>query len=165
MADSALHLLGVDLDETYSSAGDLPHSQGVEVATQEGKAILAKAASTVAAGSMVVVSLSSASTDASCVALLLSAGNMYRGRLAVAQVSVASAAYGWYHTEKNKNGHVLASAGVGPGNVRIYVNDTGIVDDATASAAIEGIHIHSTASAASELVAATWANLNINENV
>jgi hypothetical protein len=165
MTDSALNLLGVDLDNTYTSAGELPHAQGMEVATQDGKAVLAFAASTVVTGSMVVLGQSSASAQASCIALLLSAGNAYNGRLAVAQTSVASASYGWFHTEKNKDGHVLASAGVGPANLRIYVGDTGIVDDATASLAIDGISIKSTASAASEVVGAAWANLHISEAI
>jgi voltage-gated potassium channel Kch len=165
MADSALHLLGVDLSATYASAGELPHQQGTEVATQDGKAVLAFAASTVVQGSVVVLAPSSGSAEASCVALLLSAGNDRDGRLAIAQRSVASAAYGWFHTEKNKNGRVLASAGTGPASVRIYVNDTGIVDDATASAAIDGLFIQSTASAAAEAVGATWANLHISEAI
>lgn len=165
MSDSALNLLGVGLDNTYTSAGELPHQQGIEVATQDGKAILALAASTVATGSIVVIAPASASATASAVALLLSAGNDRDGRLAIAQTSVASAMYGWFHTEKNKDGHVLASAGVGPATVRVYVNDTGIIDDATVSSAIDGIHIHSTASAASEVVAATWANLHISEAI
>lgn len=165
MADSALYLLGVDLDETYSSAGELPHAQGTEVATQDGKAVLAFAASTVATGSIVVLSPASASATASCVALLLSAGNDRDGRLAIAQTSVASARYGWFHTEKNKDGHVLASAGCSPATVRVYVNDTGIVDDATVSSAIDGLFIQSTASAAAEVVAATWANLHISEAI
>lgn len=165
MADTAINQLGVDLDETYASAGALPHAQGVEVATKDGKAVLALAASTVVTGSIVVLAPASASADSSCVALLLSAGNDRDGRLAIAQVSVASAAYGWFHTEKNRDGHVLASAGVGPATVRVYVNDTGIVDDATASSAIDGLYIQSTASAAAEVVGATWANLHISEAI
>lgn len=165
MADSALYLAGVALSTTYTSAGELPHAQGQEVATQDGKAVLAFAASTVATGSIVVLAPASASAEASCVALLLSAGNDRDGRLAIAQTSVASATYGWFHTEKNKNGHVLASAGVGPATVRVYVNDTGIVDDATVSSAIDGLYIQSTASAAAEVVAATWANLHISEAI
>lgn len=165
MADSALHLLGVDLDETYTTTEGLPHSQGIEVATQDGKAILARAASATPAGSVVVIAPASASAVASAVALLLSAGNAGDGRLAIAQVSVGKEAYGWFHTEKNRDGHVLASAGTGPASVRIYVNDSGVVDDATASAAIDGLFIQSTASAASEVVAATWANLHISEPI
>jgi voltage-gated potassium channel Kch len=165
MADSALNLLGVDLSTTYTSAGELPHGQGIEVATRDGKAILALAASTVVAGSVVVIAPASASATVSAVALLLSAGNDRDGRLAIAQTSVASAQYGWFHTEKNRDGHVLASAGVGPATVRVYVNDTGIVDDATASSAIDGLFIQSTASAASEVVAATWGNLQITEAI
>lgn len=151
MADSALNLLGVGLSTTYASAGELPHQQGLEVATQDGKAILALAASGTPRGSVVVIAPASGSATASAVALLFSAGNAYDGRLAIAQTSVASAAYGWFHTEKNKDGHVLASAGTGPASTRIYVGDTGVVDDATASAAVDGLFIQSTASAASEI--------------
>lgn len=165
MADHPLNLLGVDLSATYTSAGELPHAQGIAVATKDGKAVLALAASGTARGSIVVLAPSSASAEASCVALLLSAGNDRDGRLAIAQTSVASAQYGWFHTEKNKDGRVLASAGVSPATVRVYVNDTGIVDDATVSSAIDGLFIQSTASAASEVVAATWAGLHISEAI
>ena len=44
MTDSALGLLGVDLDQTYSASaagnGELPFAQGEEVITKIGKAIL-----------------------------------------------------------------------------------------------------------------------------
>jgi hypothetical protein len=147
MADTALHLLGVDLDNVYTSAGELPHAQGVEVVTQNGRAILARAASGVAQFSLVVLAPSSANASASTVALLGSTGNATQGRLAIAQTSVTSAGYGWFHTEINRDGKVLALDACLP-NVRLYTTATGgAVDDATVSAGpIQGLFIKATAS-------------------
>src|SRR3990167_1071067 len=152
MTDSALNLLGVDLDVTYTSTDQLPAAVevGTEVVPRNGRAILAKAVSGTPQFSLVVIELASAQASTSCHALLASTGNCTNGRLAIAQTSVGSAEWGWFHTEINKEGRVNAATACQP-NVRLYVTTTGgVVDDATVSAGpIQGLFIKTSATSAS----------------
>jgi hypothetical protein len=165
MTDSALGLLGVDLDTVYASAGDLPIEQGVEAETRNGRAILAVAVSNQATGSLVVIQLASAEASASVQAVLASTGNCTTGRLAVAQTSVNSGQYAWYHTEINKEGRILGANACAP-NVQLYVTTTGgVVDDATVSVGqIQGLFVKATASAGNTLLPCVAANLGIVQN-
>lgn len=148
-ADSALGVLGVDLDANDASA---LHDQGVEVATQDGRAVYAKAAAATPAGSLCTIAPSSATATLSVVATLVSTGNVNSapGFLAVNQVSVATGQYGWFYTEINRDGVVRVATGCEPW-VPLYVTTTGgVVDDATVSAGrIEGLRVLESAASAS----------------
>lgn len=160
MTDSALGQLGVDLDNTYASAGVLPFDQGVEVVTRNGKAILALAPVAFDPGGLCVIAPASAAASVSVVAITASASRIYGGRLAIAQTSVAATEYGWFHTEGNKEVEVLVAADAAPANdTKMYLNGV-VVDDATASTAILGIQILGTGSAGGNtLVPAVFSNM------
>lgn len=147
MTDTALGCLGVDLDQTYTSAGELPIEQGTEVVTRNGKAILVRAASGIAANNMVVYGPSSAQASASTDAFPASTTNLGGRALGIAQTSIASGSYGWIHTEGVREMKVLASAGTLP-NVPLYTTGTaGVVDDATVTAGyLQGLYLLQTAS-------------------
>ncbi len=147
-ADSALHVLGVDLDANDASA---QHDQGIEVVTQDGRAIYAKAASHCVPGHLVKVAPSSAGATVSVLATLQSTGTINTaGVWAVAQASVSSGNFGWFYTEGRRDCVVKVAAGCQP-NVQLYTTTTGgVVDDATVSTAgLMNIRILTSASAAS----------------
>lgn len=141
MTDSALNQLGVDLDNTYTSAGELPYAQGEPVATKNGKAILGRATSGIAQYSLVVYAPSSAAASASVDIKLASATNVSGALLAVAQTSIASAQYGWVHIECHKEGRVRCA--VAETGVPLFLTTTGgQVDDAvTSGKALQGLWI------------------------
>jgi len=148
-ADSALGILGVDLDANDVSA---QHDQGVEVATQDGRAIYAKAAANTPRGSLCRVAPASATATLSAVATMMSTGvaNTQAGAFAINQVDVSANQYGWFYTEANRDAVVRAAAGCEPG-VPLYMTGTaGVVDDATVSAArVEGLRVLESAASAS----------------
>lgn len=147
-ADSALHVLGVDLDANDTSA---LHDQGIEVVTQDGRAIYAKAASNTVPGHLVKVAPSSATATLSAVATLQSTALLNTaGVWAVAQASISSGNYGWFYTEGRRDCVVKVAAACQP-NVPLYTTATaGVVDDATVSTAgLMNIRILTSASAAS----------------
>jgi hypothetical protein len=134
-ADSALHVLGVDLDANDASA---QHDQGIEVVTQDGRAIYAKAAA-------------NAGATVSGIATLQSTGTINTaGVWAVAQASVSSGNFGWFYTEGRRDCVLRVAAACQP-NVPLYTTGTaGVVDDATVSTAgLMNLRILTSASAAS----------------
>ena len=147
-ADSALNVLGVKLNADDTSA---QHDQGIEVVTQDGRAIYAKAASNMVPGHLVKVAPSSATATLSAVATLQSTGTINTaGVWAVAQATVSANNYGWFYTEGRRDCVVKVAAGCQP-NVPLYTTATaGVVDDATVSTAgLMNIRILTSASAAS----------------
>lgn len=148
-ADSALGVLGVDLDANDVSA---QHDQGIEVNTQDGRAAYAKAAAATPAGSLVTIAPSSATATQSAVATLVSTANVNSapGFLAISQASVAAGQYGWFYTEGRRDCVVRVATGCEP-FVPLYVTSTGgVVDDATVSAGrIEGLRVLESAASAS----------------
>lgn len=164
MTDSALGCLGVDLDNTYSSAGELPVDQGVEVVTRNGRAILVLAGADIAAGTLSRIQPASAAASVSVVAAITTVTNLYGGLLAIPQVDVSSGRYGWFHTACNKEGKVLGASGVAPtGDEHMYFGASGTVDDGTASAQLLGIEVLATATSGVTLVPAIWNNIQAND--
>lgn len=164
MTDSALGCLGVDLDNTYASAGELPIDQGVEIATRNGRAVLAIASGNIPAGSVSKIAPSSATASVSVVAVVASLTNVYGGLLAIPQVDVSTTRYGWFHTACNKEGKVLGASGVAPtGDEHMYAGANGTVDDGTASAQLLGIEVLATATSGVTLVPAIWNNIQAND--
>lgn len=158
MTDSALGLLGVDLDNVYTSAGELPYPQGEPVRTKNGAAVLVKAGSAIAQYNLVAYSPSSAAASASVVAFPASLNNVSGKLFAVAQTSIASGSYGWVHTECEKEGRI--NAGVAETNVPLYLNNTaGLVDDAAVSGkALQNLWILASVASASS-PPAIWRNI------
>lgn len=131
MTDSA-YTLGVDLDQTYSSAGELPFAQGEPVRTKNGVAVLVQAQSAISQYNLVVYAPSSAGASASIDAFPASLTNVSGRLFAVAQTSIAKSAYGWVHTECHKEGRI--TGGVLETGVSLYLTATGgQVDDAVTS--------------------------------
>ena len=149
MTDSAVGVLGVDLDNTYSSAGALPFAQGEPVATKNGRAILGRAVSGIAQYSLVAYAPSSAGASASVDVFLASAANVSGTLLAVAQTSVNSAEYGWFHIESHKEGRIRC--GVAETGVPLFLTTTGgQIDDALVSGkALAGLWILESVTSAS----------------
>ena len=168
MTDSALNLLGVDLDQTYSASAagnvDLPYAQGEPVSTKNGKAILVKAVSGTPQYSLVMYGPSSAAASASTICVLASLTNATSGRLyAVAQTSIASAEYGWVHTECTKEGRILCTtAEMG---VPLFLTGTGgQVDDAvTSGKALANLFIQASVTSASA-PPAIWSNITLDRS-
>lgn len=163
MTDSALNQLGVDLDNTYTSAGELPFAQGEPIATKNGRAILGRAVSGIATYSLVVYAPSSAAASASVDIQLASATNVSGALLAVAQTSIASGNYGWVHIEAHKEGRIRCGAAeVG---VPLYLTTTGgQVDDAvTSGKALQGLWILESVTSASA-PRAIWRDIQIDKD-
>lgn len=147
-ADSALGILGVDLDANDTSA---QHDQGLEVNTQDGRAVYARAASNTSPGHLVKVAPSSAGADSSAVATLVSTALVNTaGFFAVAQASVSANKYGWFYTEGRRGCVLQVAAGCEP-DVPLYTSDTaGVVDDATVSTGrLQNLRIMTSAASAS----------------
>ena len=153
--DSALGCLGIATDRTDTSA---EHDQGLEVVTQDGRAVYARAAAATPAGSLVRVAPSSATANGSTVATLVSTGTINTGGvLAVANVSVAVSSYGWFYTESRNPGaglEIRVATACQP-NVPLYTTGTGgVVDDATVSGGnLLGIKVLESAASASTVPA------------
>ena len=163
MTDSALGQLGVDLDATYTSAGELPYPQGEVVRTKNGAAFIGRAVSGVAAYSLVFYTPASAQASASVDLFLASVANV-SGKLAgVAMTSIASAQYGWVHTECNKEGKVRCAAA--ETGVPLFLTTTGgQVDDAvTSGKALIGLHILASVTSAST-PPAIWRNIALDRS-
>ena len=141
MSDSALGLLGVDLDNVYASAEDLPHAQGIPVDTAYGQAVLVKAGSAIAQYNLVVYAPSSAAASASIEAFPASLTNVSGRLFAVAQTSIAKGSYGWVHTEMNKSGRITCN--VAETGVPLYLVGTGghVDDAATSGKALQNLWI------------------------
>lgn len=163
MTDSALNQLGVDLDNTYSSAGELPYAQGEAVATKNGRVILGRAVSGIATYSLVVYAPSSAGASASVDIQLASATNVSGALLAVAQTSIASGYYGWVHIDSNKEGRIRCAAA--ETGVPLYLTTTGgQVDDAvTSGKALQGLWILESVTSASA-PRAIWRDIQIDKD-
>lgn len=147
-ADSALGILGVKLNADDASA---QFDQGVEIKTQDGRAIYAKAAANCVPGHVVKVAPSSAGATMSAVAVLQSTGTLNTaGVWAVAQATVSANNYGWFYTEGTRDCVVKVAAACQP-NVPLYTTGTaGVLDDGTVSTAgLMNIRILTSASAAS----------------
>lgn len=160
MTDSAVGILGVDLDNTYTSAGELPFPQGEEVVTKNGRALIARAVSGIAAYSLVVYQPSSAQASASVDCFLASVANVSGKLIGVAMTSISSAQYGWIHTECNKEGKVRC--GAAETGVPLYLTATGgqVDDAATSGKALTGIHILASVGSAST-PPAIWSNVTL----
>jgi len=148
-ADSALGVLGVDLDRVDASA---LHDPGLAVDTINGRAVYAKANASTGVGSFVQIAPASAAASVSVVATLVSTGNLNSapGAFAFSQSSIAAASYGWFYTEGRRAVKVKVAAGCAP-LVPLYTTGTaGVLDDATVSTGrIQGVRILTSASAAS----------------
>ena len=146
-ADSALGVLGVDLDRVDTSA---LHEQGARIDTQNGRAVYAKAIASTGVGSLVLVAPSSAGAAVSVQATLVSTANVNSapGFLAFSNASIAAASYGWFYTEGNRDVRVKVAAAAAP-LVPLYTTGTGgVLDDATVSTGrIQGVRILEAASA------------------
>lgn len=160
-SDSAIGLLGVNLDANDASAGVQGIAQGTEVITNHGKAVYAMAAGNSPGGSLCTVAPPSAAASASVVATLVSTGNVNSapGFLAVNQVDVSASRLGWFYTEIRRSGKVRVAADCQP-FVPLYTTTTGgVVDDAVVSAGrIEGLRVLASAASASS-PAAVFGNL------
>lgn len=163
MTDSALGSLGVDLDNTYTSAGELPFAQGEPVRTKNGVAFLGRAVSGIAAGSLVVYQPASAQASASVDLFLASVANVSGKLLGVAMTSIASAQYGWVHTECQKEGKVRCA--VAETGVPLFLTTTGgLVDDAvTSGKALTGLHILASVASAST-PPAIWRDITLDRS-
>ncbi len=154
-SDSSLGCLGVATDRTDTSS---LHDEGLEVVTQDGRAIYAQAAAATPAGSLVKVAPSSATATVSAVATLVSTGNINTGGIfAVSNVSVAVNSFGWFYTESRNPGAGLelrVAAACEP-NVRLYTTATGgVVDDASVTAGqLLGLRVLESAASASTVPA------------
>ena len=158
-ADSALHVLGVDLEANDASA---LHEVGLVVDTKNGRAVYAKAGTgAFAVGALSLVAPSSATATQSVVATLVSTGNVNSapGFFAFNQASIAAAQYGWFYTEGRQGVRVKTLIAAQPW-VPLYTTATGgVLDDAIVSAGrIEGVRVLTSATSASA-PAATFANI------
>lgn len=165
-ADSAIGVLGVDLDRADVSS---EHYAGLEVNTQHGRAIYARAlAAAVPEGSLVGIAPSSAGATLSVVATLVSTGNLLNAQtLAISNTSVAVSSYGWFYTQsRNPNGVELRVATGCEPNVKLYTTATGgVVDDATISTGfLVGLTVLASAASAST-VPAVFHNIAAGYNV
>lgn len=164
MTDSALGLLGVDLDNVYTSAGELPHQQGAPVRTKNGVAVLVKAGSAIPQYSLVVYSPSSAAASASVVAFPASLTNVSTRLFAVAQTSIAKDSYGWVHTECEKEGRILCNTAE-MGTVLYLLGSGGQVDDAvTSGKALQNLWILASVAASLSAPPAIWRNIALDRN-
>jgi len=157
-ADSALHVLGVDLEANDATA---QQDEGLAVDTRNGRAIYAKAVLAAPLGSLCLIAPSSAGATFSTDATLVSTANVNSapGVFAINQVSVAAGQFGWFYTEARAGGRVRAATGC-EALVPLYVTATGgVVDDATVSTGrIQGLRVLTSATSASAAVA-TFGNL------
>lgn len=162
MTDSALGQLGVRVDTTYVSVGELPYAQGECVRTRNGTAFIGRAVSGIAAGSLVVYAPSSSQASASVDLFLASVANVTAGLMGVAITSIASAEYGWVHTECNKEGKIRCNPA--QTNVHLFLTTTGgLVDDAVVSAlALTGLRILASVASAST-PPAIWNNITLDK--
>lgn len=160
MTDSAVGVLGVNLTTTYASAGDLPFPQGEVVRTKNGAAFIGRAVSGIASFSLVVYTPASAQASASVDLFLASVTNVSGKLIGVAMTSIASAEYGWVHTECNKEGKVRCA--VAETGVPLFLTTTGgQVDDAvTSGKALAGLHILASVASAST-PPAIWRNITL----
>lgn len=163
MADSALGSLGVDLTNTYTSAGELPFAQGEIVRTKNGEAFLGRAVSGIAAYSLVVFQPASAQASASVDIFLASVANVSGKLIGVAMTSISSAQYGWVHTECTKEGKIRC--GIAETGVPLFLTTTGgLVDDAvTSGKALTGLAILASAASAST-PPAIWRNITLDRS-
>ncbi len=154
-ADTAIGVLGVDLDGTEVSA---EHDQGLQVNTRDGRAVYAKALLSAAPGALCLISPTSGGQ--SVLATLVSTGNIASapGFLAINQVPVSTSAWGWFYTE-HIYGRVKTLIAAHP-YVPLYTTATGgVVDDTTVSTGrIQGLMIHTSATSASA-PPGTWRNM------
>ena len=169
MTDSALGLLGVDLDQTYSASaagnGELPYAQGERVRTKNGEAVLVKAGIAIPQYSLVMFGPSSAAASASTVCVLASLTNATSGRLyAVAQTSIALSEYGWVHTESNKEGRILCNTAE-TGVPLFLLGSGGQVDDAvTSGKALTNLFILASVAASVSAPPAIWSNITLDRS-
>ena len=163
MTDSALGSLGVDLTNTYTSAGELPFAQGEPVRTKNGVAFLGRAVSGIAAFSLVCYTPASAQASASVDFFLASVANVSGKLMGVAMTSISSAQYGWVHTECNKEGKVRCA--VSETGVPLFLTTTGgLVDDAvTSGKALTGLHILASVGSAST-PPAIWRDITLDRS-
>ncbi len=132
MTDTATGQLGVDLDNVYTSADQLPHAQGTIVDTTNGRVILVQAQSAIPQYALCVYAPASPGASASVDAYPASLTNVSGRLFAVAQTSIAKSSYGWLHIECHKEGRV--TAGVMETGVIPYLTGTGgVIDDAVTS--------------------------------
>ena len=163
MTDSAVGVLGVKVDTTYVSAGDLPMGQGEVVITRNGAAFIGRAVSGVAAGSLVVFAPASGAASASVDLFLASVANVSGKLIGVAMTSIASAEYGWVHTECTKEGKVRCNPA--ETGVPLFLTATGgLVDDAvTSGKALTGLFILTSVTSAST-PPAIWRNITLDRS-
>ena len=137
--DSALHILGVNLEANDVSA---LHDDGLAVDTRNGRAIYAKAALTSPIGRLALVAPASAVADSSVVATLVSTGNVTSapGVFAVNQASIAAGQYGWWYTESRIGGRVAVLDACVPTLILYTTGSAGVLDDTTISTGrIQGV--------------------------
>ena len=169
MTDSALGLLGVDLDQTYSASaagnGDLPYAQGEAVRTKNGEAVLVKAGIAIPQYSLVRYAPSSANASASTICVLASLTNATAGGLyAVAQTSIAVSEYGWVHSECQKEGRVLCNTAE-TGVPLFLVASGGQVDDAvTSGKALTNLFILASVATSVSAPPAVWRNITLDKS-
>jgi hypothetical protein len=163
MTDSALGLLGVDLDGVYASGETLPYAQGEAVRTKNGTAILVRAASAIAPYNLVVYAPSSAAASASIDAFPASLTNVTGKLFAVSQVSIAKGDYGWVHTEMNKEGRITCN--VAETGVQLYLVGTGghVDDAATSGKALQNLWILESVASGSA-PRAIWRDIALDRN-
>jgi hypothetical protein len=155
--------LGVKLDATFTSAGELPHQQGDVIRTRNGKAFLGRAVSGIATGSLVVYTPASSQASASVDVFLASVANISGKLIGVALTSINSAEYGWIHTECVKEGKVRCA--VAEMGVPLFLTTTGgLVDDAvTSGKALTGLFILASVGSAST-PPAIWSNIALDRS-
>lgn len=163
MTDSALGVLGVDLDNTYSSADQLPFAQGEPVDTKNGRAILVQAQSAITAFDLVVYAPSSAAASASIDAFPASLTNVSGRLFAVAQTAIGKSAYGWVHIQSHKEGRVRATT-METGVVPCLTATGGVIDDAgTSGKQLAGIWILESVTSASA-PRAIWSDIKLDRD-
>lgn len=163
MTDAAYGQLGVDLDNTYTSADALPHAQGTIVNTNNGKVILVQAQSAIPQYALCVYAPSSAAASASIDAYPASLTNVSGRLFAVAQTSIAKSAYGWLHIECHREGRV--NAAVMETGVIPYLTATGgqIDDAATSGKALANLWILESVTSASS-PRAIWRGITLDRD-
>lgn len=162
MSDSA-YVLGVDLTNTFLSASALPFAQGEAVKTKNGQAILVQAQSAITKYDLVVYAPSSAAASASVDAFPASLTNVSGRLFAVAQVAIAKSAYGWVHTEANKEGRIRAAA-METGVVPCLTGTGGVIDDAgTSGKQLAGVWVLESVTSASA-PRAIWRDIKLDRD-
>lgn len=126
MAFSTSHLAGVDLESSYPSIGAAPFAVGTVVDLSDGgKAVFVKAISTVAQYDVVGILGDSTAVP------LTTTNSATTKRVAVAQVAIASNAFGWVQVGGRPRAKLAANCAP---NVPLYTTATGgVLDDAVVS--------------------------------